>query len=200
MTTKQIRSEQTKQRILTAARLRFSAEGYERTTIRSVAGDAEIDPSMVMRYFGSKEGLFAAAATFDLHLPDLASLPRKERGARLAEHLLDVWGHSETGQSLVILVRTAATNEGAAARVRQIFREQVLATVAKVAPDAASVRASLISSHILGLAYCRYVVEIPEVAAMSEQLIAANLGRTLQEYLDRPVLGVKARQRTNRKV
>jgi AcrR family transcriptional regulator len=199
MTTKPMRSDQTKQRILGAARLRFAAEGYERATIRAVAADAEIDPSMVMRYFGSKEGLFAAAATFDLHLPDLAALPRKQRGARLADHLIEVWGHSDTGQSLVILLRTAATNEVAAARIRQIFREQVLAVVAKVAPDAASVRASLISSHVLGLAYCRYVVRIPEVLAMGEPLIAANLGRTLQEYLERPLLGIKARARTSRK-
>ncbi len=35
--------------------------------------DAAIDPSMVMRYYGNKERLFAAAAEFDLELPDLDS-------------------------------------------------------------------------------------------------------------------------------
>jgi AcrR family transcriptional regulator len=82
------RSDQTKARILKAARRLFSAEGYERSTIRAVAADADIDPSMVMRYFTSKEGLFAAAASFDLDLPDLTGVPRSERGRRLAEHYL----------------------------------------------------------------------------------------------------------------
>ena len=45
-----------------AARERFAADGYERATIRAIAADAEIDPSMVMRYYGNKEKLFAAAA------------------------------------------------------------------------------------------------------------------------------------------
>ena len=36
---------------------------------------------MVMRYFGNKEGLFAAAAEFDLRLPDLTHVPRSALGA-----------------------------------------------------------------------------------------------------------------------
>ena len=44
----------------------MTAIRYERATIRAIATDADIDPSMGMRYFGSKDGLFAAAASFDL--------------------------------------------------------------------------------------------------------------------------------------
>ena len=52
--------------ILAAARQRFAESGFERATIRAIAADANIDPSMVMRYFGNKDQLFAAAADFDL--------------------------------------------------------------------------------------------------------------------------------------
>jgi len=51
------------------------AKGYQATTIQAVATAADIDPAMVMRYFGNKEGLFAAAAEFDLRLPDLSRVP-----------------------------------------------------------------------------------------------------------------------------
>lgn len=183
------RSGKTKQRILNAARRRFSAKGYERTTIRAVAANADIDPSMVMRYFGSKEGLFAAAASFDLHLPDLASLPRKERGKRLAQHYLRLWRRDAAGGGLAILLRTAATNEGAAERVREIFREQVLPVVTGASPDAPSVRAGLIASQLLGMAYCRYIVKMPALTRLDEKVLAANLGRTLQRYLDGPIGG-----------
>src|SRR6266581_4742344 len=75
------RSDTTKAAILAAARQHFAASGYERATIRAIAADAGIDPAMVMRYFGNKEKLFAAAAEFDLRLPDLAAVPRGTLGS-----------------------------------------------------------------------------------------------------------------------
>src|ERR671929_400042 len=95
------KGDDTKQRILEAGRRRFSEDGYERTTIRAVATDAAIDPSMVMRYFGSKEGLFAAATSFDLHLPDLTVVARTKRGDRLARHYIDLWEGEYGGGFLI---------------------------------------------------------------------------------------------------
>jgi len=183
------RSGLTRQRIVQAAQRRFSLDGYERTTIRAVAADAEIDPSMVMRYFGSKEGLFAAAACFDLKLPDLAAIPRKERGLRLAQHYLRLWGRDGQGGGLAILLRTAATNDGAAQRVREVFRGQVLPVITAAAPDAPALRAGLIASQLLGVAYCRHVVRMPALTTLDEGILAANLGRTIQRYLDGPIGG-----------
>src|SRR5438045_2590961 len=42
-------AETTKAAILTAARERFAADGYERATIRAIAGDAAIDPALALR-------------------------------------------------------------------------------------------------------------------------------------------------------
>ncbi len=75
-TLKTRRCDITRANILAAARERFAAEGYERATIRAIAADAGIDPALVMRYYGNKAGLFAAAADFDLQLPELAAVPR----------------------------------------------------------------------------------------------------------------------------
>jgi AcrR family transcriptional regulator len=183
----QSRSSKTKLRILKAARRRFGADGYEPTTIRAVAAEAAIDPSMVMRYFGSKEGLFAAAATFDLHFPNLAALPQSERGKRLVQHFLDLWVHEPGARGLAVLLRTAATNAGAAARIRKIFREQVVAAVAAVAPDRPSTRAALISSQFLGVAYCRYIVGIPELKTLDESTMISSLAPTIQRYLHGPI-------------
>src|SRR3989475_12594940 len=86
------RSERTKAAILAAAREHFAAYGYERATIRAIAAAAGIDPAMVMRYFGNKERLFAAAAEFDLRLPDLTAGPRGTVGSVVVGHLLDRGG------------------------------------------------------------------------------------------------------------
>ncbi|WP_433012971.1 TetR/AcrR family transcriptional regulator [Kribbella sp. CA-294648] len=123
------RSDRTRAGILTAARERFAADGYERATIRAIAADAAIDPAMVMRYFGSKEKLFAAAAEFDLRLPDLSRLPREEVGAALTNHFLDRW---EEDDSLQALLRASVTNAAAAERMRQLFAEQLAPLIASL--------------------------------------------------------------------
>ena len=88
-------SVETKAVILAAARQRFAESGFERATIRAIAADANIDPSMVMRYFGNKDQLFAAAADFDLQIPDLSDVERDHVGARLVTHFLDRWERDE---------------------------------------------------------------------------------------------------------
>ena len=51
-------SEQTKRKILDAARLEFAANGYDGASITSIAGNAGIAPSAIYHYFQSKEKLY----------------------------------------------------------------------------------------------------------------------------------------------
>ena len=62
-----------------------------------MAAKADIHPSMVMRYFESKDGLFAAAAEFDLRLPDLSKVKLAELGVTLVRQFLDRWEGSDAG-------------------------------------------------------------------------------------------------------
>lgn len=126
------RSRASREAVLAAARRTFAERGYERTTVRVVAAAAGVDPSMVIRYFGSKDGLFAAAVQVDLGLPDLTSVPVAERGDVLARHFLHLWEGPETGEVLVVLLRSATTNDAAAAGLRAVFAGQVVALVAEL--------------------------------------------------------------------
>ena len=176
-------SEQTKAAILAAARERFAQSGFEKATIRAIAADANIDPSMVMRYFGSKDQLFAAAADFDLELPDLSDIDRDQLGAALVDHFMNRWERDEV---LIVLLRASATNAEAAQRMRTLFAGQLLPAVAKINSDAPERRAALIATQTLGLALCRYVLQLPPIVAMSRDEAVAWLGPTVQRYLDGP--------------
>jgi AcrR family transcriptional regulator len=176
-----IRAEQTKAVILTAARERFAASGYEAATIRAIAADANIDPSMVMRYFGNKEQLFAAAAEFDLRFPDLTDVARSELGTTMVKHFVARW---EGDDALIVLLRSSTTNAEAAERMKDIFAAQLLPAVAKLAPEDAPRRTGLIATQMLGMALCRYVLRLPPVVAMSRDDLVDWLGPTLQRYLD----------------
>lgn len=174
-------SERTKAAILSAARDRFAAVGYEAATIRGIAAGAGIDPAMVMRYFGSKDRLFAAAAEFDLRFPDFTGVDREHLGAALVSHFLERW---EGDEPLVLLLKSSATNHEAAQRMRQIFVTQLEPMVARLAPDAAGARAGLIATQILGLAFGRYVLKLPPIAHMSRDEVVGWIGPTVQKYLD----------------
>ncbi|MGW0879322.1 TetR/AcrR family transcriptional regulator [Streptomyces sp. NPDC002671] len=179
------RSDATRSAILDAARERFASDGYDRATIRAIAKDARIDPSMVMRYFGSKEGLFAAAVTVDLRLPDVREVPRDEVGRALVRHFLGQW---EENEELTAVLRVGATNQAGAERMQSIFREQLFAVAERLCPDPeqAPARAALCAAQLLGLALTRYVLRLPPTVALSREELVAWLGPTVQRYLTAP--------------
>jgi hypothetical protein len=56
----------------------------------------------------------------------------------------------------------------------------------------------MVSSQVLGVAYCRYVLELPAVTELDGATLADTLGPVLQHYLtgdlDAPVLGGRAKR------
>jgi AcrR family transcriptional regulator len=177
-------SQETKAVILAAARERFGMAGFQAATIRAIAADAGIDPAMVMRYYGSKDKLFAAAAEFDLRFPDFATTDRTQVGRSLVRHFLDRW---EGDEALVILLRSSATNGEAAQRMHEIFGTQIQPLVTTFVPaEESGTRAGLIATQILGIALCRFVLRLPPVIEMSRDDIVEWLGPTIQRYLGLP--------------
>ena len=176
------RSDATRAAILRAARDCFASEGYEKATIRAVARAAGIDPAMVMRYYGNKAGLFAAASEFDLRMPELAALPRGEAGAALVGHFVNRWEEDEV---LTALLRVAVTHGEGAERIQAIFREQLAPVVERFSPEPewAHTRAGLVASQILGLALGRYVLGLPPVARLTREEVVAWVAPTVQRYL-----------------
>ena len=161
---------QTRADILAAARLRFGSDGYERTTLRTVAADVGVDPALVIRYFGSKQDLFAAAAEFTLDLPDLTAVHPDDVADALLPSFFAVW---EEDATFVALLRAAMTSPSAAATMRRIFATQVAPKLAAVTPDHPAQRAGLMGAFIIGLATTRYVLTNPGVADLGhDELIA----------------------------
>jgi AcrR family transcriptional regulator len=174
------KSDRTRAAILDAAQKLFAQHGHDRTTVRDIAAKASIDPALVIRYFGSKDELFLRAAAFDLRMPDLSKVKRWQIGDTLIRRFLEL-GEGFTG--MTVLLRSAASNDYAASRVRELFAAQVLPAFARVGSRAdAAERAGLVASQLLGLALCRYILKIPPVAEMSAEEIVKHIGPTIQRY------------------
>lgn len=188
-TTQTARSARTKAAILDAAREHFALYGYERATIRDIAARASIHPSMVMRYYGSKRQLFAAANDFDLRAPDLADVPLQERGRAIVEHFLSLWDDETIRTSLTVLLVNAATDQVAAEHVQKILSQHLHHTVATSVTDPHDLetRVGLVTTQLFGLALTRYIVRVPQVAALDPSTLVATVGPAIQHYLTAPI-------------
>jgi len=179
-------SEATQSRLLLAAKGQFAANGYERTTVRDIAAEAGVNVALINRYFGSKEELFAQAVAIDLEFPDLSDVNKGEIGERLVRHFYTRWEGNYADDLLRVLVRTAATNATAADKIMKILNGQIVPLVTKLTGEAgAQHRASLVATQILGLAYCRYILNLGDDYLDPPDTVAA-IAETLQRYLFAP--------------
>lgn len=80
---------ETKARILRAAQDAFSQIGYAQAGIREIATMAGVSSTLLIRYYGSKAGLFEAALKDAIRLDDLLSSDRSIFGETLVRLFLD---------------------------------------------------------------------------------------------------------------
>jgi AcrR family transcriptional regulator len=177
-------AEATRADILTAARARFAADGYERTTLRAVAADAGIDPALVIRYFGSKQNLFAAAADFTIEFPDLRVIPPEKLAEALVSTFFAVW---EQDTTFLALLRAAMTSATAAETMRTVFATQVAPALTAITPDHPAERAGLLGAFVIGLATTRYVLTNPAVAQLSRDDLIRWSAPVIRQLLTGPV-------------
>jgi AcrR family transcriptional regulator len=184
-TKKPLRSQPTRDRILASASEIFARDGYEGATIRSIAAAAGINPSMVMRYFGSKEELFSRVAKLDFQGGYLAGVPRSQFGEALIRHVIRRWEDPEIGPAMAAMLRASFGRGPAQEKASQLWGEAVRNMflelgIAQHSPETGP----LISTQVIGLGLTRYVLKLPHVVALPEETIIRNVGRAVQSYLD----------------
>ena len=170
----------TKAAILATARLQFGQHGFDRTTIRSVASAAGVDPALVMHYFKNKNGLFAAASELDIQVPTISVTTPEQVAGALVPLFVRLWGPDGP---LLPLLRAAASNQAAADALVEIFTKHVTPSLGTLAVDRAEERAALIAAHLLGIAVSRYIIGTPPLLAMDDETLAEWLGPVFAYYL-----------------
>jgi AcrR family transcriptional regulator len=178
----------TREAILDAAQRSFTERGYDGTTIRGVAKAAGVDPALVHHFYGHKHALFAAAMRLPVDpaelVPALLADGADGLGERVVRMFLHIWDGAADRSPVIALLRSAASNENAAAMLREFFMGEVAGPLTKaVAPDRQEIRASLVATQMLGLAFFRYVLRFEPIASADHATIIAAVGPNLQRYL-----------------
>ena len=174
--------------VLAAAKKRFASEGYERTTLRAIADDAHVDPSMVLYLFGSKLDLFRESLRLIMEpqmLVDALSDGDGDVGTRMVRVYLRIWESPETGPSMVTMLQSATSNTDAHEAFRSFMQSYVLTAVAGVlgGDESARLRAMLAATTLVGTAMLRYVMKIPPLATLTGDELVRLLAPTVTRYL-----------------
>ncbi len=174
----------TRAAILAAARIAFTQEGYEHVGVREIGAAAGVDAALVIRYFGSKERLFAAVMAEQFDASSWFAGERATVGARLARYLLTKEADTGAFDPLYLLLRSAP-NPQAAALLRADMDVRFLRPLADWLGGAdAPVRAELIVAYLIGIAMLREVVRSDLLAADDTERAIALVGPVLQGYID----------------
>ena len=174
--------------IVRAALALFSAHGYEATSMRAIAKEADVDPSLPRHYFPSKSALFVEA---------LGPIDQVERNVGLGllaspDHLgetmlgliLDVWDSPESGPRMRILVQSAAGTPEIAGIARSILFERLMLPIAKsVGLEDADARAAAALSQILGLIVARYILQVEPLASASREDLIRRFAPAIQRLI-----------------
>src|SRR3954463_2781398 len=183
-TSREERRRRTEACILQEARRLFAEEGFERATIRAVAGRTGVDPALVMQYFGSKEGLFAAAMKGAHGGGTARTAPREEIPTAVLQDVLAKFEDTDDREAAAALLRNFLTHPEA----NRIMRDEVLCSLIRdlartIGGDDAELKAALMMSCVAGMALARYVLELPGLAGAGRADIERLLQPALQALL-----------------
>ena len=183
-----------KQHIIAAAKSEFVTQGYDHTTLRSIARGAGCDPALITYYFGTKQKLFRACMDLPLDPASeiIALLTPGPQGAatRLVDYILDLYEHTLTSDTLLALMRALITDTSTSQRFRTYIRSDVLEQISQfLAADPERARRlgeelEIILSMLYGVVTMRYIIALEPLASMPRQRIHAALTPFLQERID----------------
>jgi AcrR family transcriptional regulator len=181
----------TREAIAEAARRQFAELGYDRATLRGIAGEAGVDAALVVRFYGSKDALFREVMALPPAVAEamagLADGPAATVGRRLAEVIVGMLENPRSRPIVLGRIRSASSHPEAAALVRETVTRDIGRLVAAVTDDEPETRAVLVGSQIVGLALARYVVRVEPLASLPAADVIDYIAPVFQHYLVGPL-------------
>ncbi|MGC5584756.1 TetR/AcrR family transcriptional regulator [Ornithinimicrobium sp. W1665] len=175
---------QTREVVLQVARRLFGERGYATVTIREVAAQAGVSPSMVMKVAGSKEQLYALATPAE-PTPLPPDVPLEGLGELLVSRLLQRRDDEAAEPWLRALYLLVEAPDPEAARAE--FRDRFLR---RFPTDGEGRRhADEAACLMLGLAAGVRAFRLLDPGSTDAQAVVREYGALLQQVLDRIDLG-----------
>jgi AcrR family transcriptional regulator len=179
---------QTREGILLAARRSFGARGYDATSLRSIARHADVDPALLVHYFGTKDALFVASlevtmgpmAIFD----GLDTVSISEAARLIVRRYLFMLDQEQTRDVVLGLIRSAVSSERAATMLREFLSQAMLSVLSPLIDHRdRHLRAALVVAQLIGIAMLRHVVKVDVVGSASTEELVSRVAPVIEAYL-----------------
>ncbi|WP_200847050.1 TetR family transcriptional regulator [Microbacterium sp. 18062] len=159
----------------------FPRAGYAATSVRAIARRAGIDAALVVRYFGSKEGLFLEAVAAQIDRSPFFGGPIETLGRRVVRFVLDA--DDEVRGVFLALVR-ASESRDVGARLQEFHEATFVAPLReRLRGPNIELRIRLASSLVGGLLYELWILGDEDLAAMAVDDIVTEYGALLQRLI-----------------
>ena len=178
----------TREAILLAAARRFATLGYEHSGAREIAADAGVTAALVNRYFGSKEGLFAAVIERAFNCGYYLEGPLESLPDRLARKLVFPMESSDPELAhvpLLLLLRSATHPEAAELLRANLDRNFVAPLAARLDGPDAEIRATLVGAQLHGFATLDHILRSQAFATADRDRLASLLAGAIRSCLGR---------------
>jgi AcrR family transcriptional regulator len=119
----------TRRALLDAAAALFQERGYDGARVREIGERADVDPALIARYFGGKEGLYLAALADEETGPPRAAIESTDL-VEVTRLLLEHWDERGMSPAMRALIGPAP-NEEVRAQVRSILGAAIIEPVAQ---------------------------------------------------------------------
>jgi AcrR family transcriptional regulator len=145
-------AEATRAGILGAAKEHFAKSGYDGAFLRDIAADAGVDAALINRYFGGKDGLFAAALKESIGPNTTKEWKRESFGREIATMMAGhAHQHVDRMHGFQFLLQ-AATNPVTAPMLNVAVQERFMGPIREwLGGDDAAPRARVLASVFIGL-------------------------------------------------
>jgi AcrR family transcriptional regulator len=171
----------TKAKILAAAQRAFSQHGYAQAGIRDIAAMAGISSPLLLRYFGSKAGLFEAALVDAMRVEELFEKRRDMFGEHLASLFLDAKLDIKPPSILAL----STGDPGARDIATRVTQRHVIDPLSEwLGPPDARVRALEIVILALGFVLCTRQFRLTPRRKGVDRKLARWLAQSLQAIVD----------------
>jgi AcrR family transcriptional regulator len=178
-----------KEKILNAARTLFAVSGYDRTSLRQIAGTASVDASLIVHYYGSKQRLFVEAMLPLFEGPKLLPIAlqgsKEDIGLRLSTFFVTMTSDPAVKNLMLGVFRSASSEEQAAIIIRKFVQARIIDLVEQHLPGPnKTLQANILGSQMIGLFIARYIVKLEPLASATNEELIEYLAPRVQAHFE----------------
>jgi AcrR family transcriptional regulator len=171
----------TRHAILRAARKRFTHGAFAEVGLRDIAQDSGVSAALIVKYFGSKENLFAEAVSFEAEATALLDCDLDALGEHLVRTLLDLHDRASSDPFLRAVMAAFRPN---GAHFSDTFAQHFAEPLAaRLTGAEVPLRTAMICAQLTGLGAVRLAVKLPGVTSLSPEATVAAFGPVLQDLI-----------------